>query len=254
MTRPRRPFWRDPVDVVNAFWSAAALFPPVSTGAAAAYRTLYMTARRAVLGRTLTVPLGGSEVQLRVIELSSRLDPRRLALGMGEDVWVTAEEIHWQHGIFDRATALLRNVQLRPGAPPTLRAQTVELSVEFGSDALAQFLASTAPRWTGDIDDTGALRLRWARRPRWINVEVGVTLDGDGGTTALWFHPRALGIGTRRWRLPGRTPAHRMAITAIPPHLRVTGVRLEPELVRVDATVARWHAGVPTRFLPLLPG
>jgi hypothetical protein len=191
------------VDVVNAVWSTATLLPPVSTGAAAAYRTLYMTARRAVLGRTLTVPLPGGDVRLTVTELSSRLDPRRLALGQGEDVRLTASDIRWQNGVFERATALLRNVQLRPGAPPTLRAQAVELTVEVGSDALADLLASVTRRWTGEIDDAGVVRLRWARRPRWANVEVDAAVEDGPGPVLLRLTPRALAIGTRRWALPG---------------------------------------------------
>lgn len=253
MTRPRLPRWRDPVDVVNAVWSTATLLPPVSTGAAAAYRTLYMTARRAVLGRTLTVPLPGGDVRLTVTELSSRLDPRRLALGQGEDVRLTASDIRWQNGVFERATALLRNVQLRPGAPPTLRAQAVELTVEVGSDSLADLLASVTRRWTGEIDDAGVVRLRWARRPRWANVEVDAAVEDGPGPAVLRLRPRALAIGARRWALPARTREYRVAFTPLPADLRVTDVRFESRLLRVQAELPQWRARVPLRFLPPSP-
>jgi len=56
MTRPRPlrrfdPF--RPIDMLTSLWSSAAV-APVSSGAAAAYRTLFMTVRRLVVGRRLT--------------------------------------------------------------------------------------------------------------------------------------------------------------------------------------------------------
>ena len=53
--------------LLSSVWSSAATFP-VSTGAAMAYRTLFMTVRRLVVGRTMTVRLDGGDVTLTVTE------------------------------------------------------------------------------------------------------------------------------------------------------------------------------------------
>ena len=42
-------------DMLASLWSSAAAVAPVSSGAAAAYRTLFMTLRRLVVGRRLAV-------------------------------------------------------------------------------------------------------------------------------------------------------------------------------------------------------
>ena len=54
MTRPVRRFepFR-PLDLLTSLWSATAMVP-VNGGAAAAYRTLFITMRRLVVGRRLT--------------------------------------------------------------------------------------------------------------------------------------------------------------------------------------------------------
>ena len=51
-----------PLDKLTALWSATTMVP-VNTGAAAAYRTLFLTMRRMVVGRRLTVRLDDGEWQ-----------------------------------------------------------------------------------------------------------------------------------------------------------------------------------------------
>ena len=46
------------MDVMTAVWSAATLLPSVSTGTGAAYQALFLTLRRVILGRTLTMNVG----------------------------------------------------------------------------------------------------------------------------------------------------------------------------------------------------
>ena len=80
MTRPRPlrrfdPF--RPIDMLASLWSSAAV-APVNTGAAAAYRTLFMTVRRLVVGRRLAVRLDDGDLTLTVTEFDSRLDVRGL--------------------------------------------------------------------------------------------------------------------------------------------------------------------------------
>ena len=61
-----------PLDMLASLWSTAAV-APVSSGAAVAYRTLFMTLRRLVVGRRLTVRLDEGGISLTVTEFDSRL-------------------------------------------------------------------------------------------------------------------------------------------------------------------------------------
>ncbi|PRC50885.1 hypothetical protein C6A85_67040, partial [Mycobacterium sp. ITM-2017-0098] len=70
--------------------------PIVNSGAAAAYRTLFVTVRRFVLGRRLTVRLEDADLTMTVAAFDSRLDVRGLSLGQLTDVTATAENIHWR--------------------------------------------------------------------------------------------------------------------------------------------------------------
>ena len=56
-----------PLDMLASLWSTAAI-APVSSGAAAAYRTLFMTLRRLVVGRRLAVRLDEGDITLTVTE------------------------------------------------------------------------------------------------------------------------------------------------------------------------------------------
>src|SRR6185312_2401736 len=167
MTRPgplRRfdPF--RPIDLLASLWSSAAV-APASSGAAAAYRTLFMTLRKLVVGRRLTVRLDGGDLALTVTEFDSRLDVRGLSVGQLNDVRLAARDICWHGNRFDRATAVLHNVHMKPTAPPVLVAGPVELTLEMPAPVLDDVFRWAAPRLSGEVSGDGIARLRLARRP-----------------------------------------------------------------------------------------
>ena len=81
MTRPPRR-WDPlrPLDLFTSVVSTAAVLP-VSTGAAAAYRTALLTVRPLVIGRRITVRLATSDLALTVAEFDSRWDAGIFAVG-----------------------------------------------------------------------------------------------------------------------------------------------------------------------------
>src|SRR3978361_375595 len=91
-----------PLDMFRSLWPTAAV-APVSTGAAAAYRTLFMTLRRLVVGRELSVRLDEGDITLTVTEFDSRLDVRGLAAGQLSDFRLAARDIRWERNRLDRA-------------------------------------------------------------------------------------------------------------------------------------------------------
>ncbi|WP_323055562.1 hypothetical protein [Mycobacterium pinniadriaticum] len=226
-----------PLDMLSSVWSAA----PVSSGAAVAYRTMFMTVKRLVVGRTLTVRLDSGDITLTVTEFDSRLDVRRLAVGQLNDVRLTATDICWQERYFERATVVLHNLHLRPGVPPVLVAAPVEVSMEVSTHVLDDVFSDTLPRLSGQVDDDGVARLRWARRPGLGSVEVDVKLDGS----TLWLHPRAVRTRRRRWALPTRIPAYPVRLPELASGLALTSLSFGPGALHLTGTLPEWRAEAP---------
>jgi hypothetical protein len=243
--------WGSPIDLLTALWSSAAVVP-VSTGAAAAYRTMFATVRRLVVGRRITIGLDdGSAVRLTVTGIESRLDVRALAVGQLGDVRVDARDIRHGDNRFDRATALAHDVHVRPGVPPVLVAGPVELTLEIPTRALDTLIGWAAPRFAGEVGADAVARLRLTRRPGWGQLEVDAALDGQ----TLMLTPRAVLRGRRRWRLPAFVPAYPVRLPDLPHGLILTGVAFAPGLVSLSATLPRWQTELPgTRWENLLTG
>src|SRR5688572_12014829 len=160
MTGPLRRFdpFR-PIDMLTSLWSSAAV-GPVSSGAAMAYRTLFTTVRRLVVGRRLAIRLDDGMLTLTVTEFDSRLDVRGLAVGQLNDVRIVVRDIHWDEQRFKHATAVLHNVHMRPTAPPVMVAAPVDLTLEVPTAALHDLFRWVAPRLSGEVDSDGVARLR----------------------------------------------------------------------------------------------
>jgi hypothetical protein len=247
VTRPR-PLRRSdpfrPIDMLTSLWSSAAV-APVSTGAAAAYRTLFMTLRRLVVGRRPAVRLEDSDLRLTVTEFDSGLDVRGLSVGELNNVRLAARDIRWHGGRFDRATAVLHNVHMKPTAPPVLVAAPVHLTLEVPAPVLDDLLLWAAPRLSAEVGADGIARLRLARRPLMGHVEVDVNLD----RSTLWLKPRGLVIRQSRWRLPARTPAYPVRLPELPHGLSLTGISFAPGVVCPSGTLPQWRMDVPRQRL-----
>jgi hypothetical protein len=247
MTRPRPlrrldPF--RPIDMLTSLWSSAAV-APVSSGAAAAYRTLFMTVRRLVVGRRLAVRLDDGDITLTVTELDSRLDVRGLSVGQLNDVRLAARDISWRGSRFDRATAVMHNVHMKPTAPPVLVAAPVELTLEIPAPVLDELFQWAAPRLAGEVGADGVARLRLARRPLLGHVEVDARLDGS----TLWLQPSGLIVRQSRWKLPARTPAYPVRLPELPNGLVLTAISFAPGVVCLSGTLPEWRMDVPRKRL-----
>lgn len=248
MTRPRslRRFAPiHPIDMLASLWSSAA----VSGGAVAAYRTLFMTVRRLVVGRRLTVRLDESDLVLTVVEFDSRLDVRGLSVGQLTDVRLAARDIRWRAQTFDYAAAELHNVHISPTVPPVLVAAPVELVLEVPAPVLDDLFRWAAPRLCGEVGADGVARLRAVRSPAAGHLEVDARLDG----ATLWLRPRGLVLRRSRWTLPRRTPAYPVRLPRLPRDVQLTGISFAPGVVRLSASVAEWRFEAPrTRLDDLL--
>ncbi|HEX2286121.1 MAG TPA: hypothetical protein VHI10_15055 [Mycobacterium sp.] len=247
MTRPRPlrrfdPF--RPIDMLTSLWSSAAV-APVSSSAAAAYRTLFMTVRRLVVGRRLAIRLDEGDLTLTVTEFDSRLDVRGLSVGQLNDVRLAARDIRWDGSKFDRATAVAHNVHIRPGAPPVLVAAPVELTLEVPAAVLDDLFRWAAPRLSGKVGGDGIARLRLARRPNLGHLEVDARLEGS----TLWLKARGLVVNRSRWTLPAWTPSYSVCLPELPHGLQLTDIAFAPDVVCVSGWVPEWRMEMPRKRL-----
>lgn len=246
MTRPRPlrrfdPF--RPIDMLTSLWATAAVAPV--SGATLAYRTLFTTVRRLVVGRRLTVRMEEGDVTLTVTEFDSRLDARTLSVGQLDDVRLAARDIEWRSSRFDHVTAVLRNVHVRPTAPPVLVAAPVELTLAVPAAALDSAMQWVAPRWCASVGSDSVARLQLARRPGLGHLEVDAALDGS----TLWLKPRGVVIGRSRWQLPARTPRYAVHLPELPRGLRLTGIAFAPGVVHLSGALAEWRMEIPRQRL-----
>lgn len=233
-----------PLDKLTSLWSATTMVP-VNTGAAAAYRTLFITMRRMVVGRRLTVRLDDGDLKMTVAGVDSRLDVRGLSVGQLNDVTLVANDIRWKTSSFDAAMMVLHNVHVKPTSPPVLVAAPVHLTLDVAAAALDDLFSWAAPRLSGEVGADGVARLRIARRPRVGHVEVEVRLDGS----TLWLVPRRVSIGNSGWRLPTRTPAYPIRLPEFAHGLKLTGITFTPGAVRLTGTMPQWRTELPRKRL-----
>ncbi|MBL7659835.1 hypothetical protein INQ28_26450, partial [Escherichia coli] len=106
--------------------------------------------------------------------------------------------------------------------PPLVIAAPVELSSALPTEIFDDVLRQATPQLRGELSESGAARLRWARRPDWGGLEVDVDVAGTTSQTTLWLRPRTVITGQRRWTLPARTPAYRVPLPELPHGLRIT--------------------------------
>jgi hypothetical protein len=225
---------------LTSLWSSAAV-PTVTTGAAIAYRTLFQTMRRLVVGRDLTVHLNGNDLTLTVTEFDFRLEMRGLALGQMGDVLVVAQDVVWREYRFTQAMAVASNVHFRPGATSEVVAAPVELSLMLPADVLKELVAQASPQFIAEIGNDGVVRLRWARRPNWGHLEVDIRIVG----TALWLQPQALVVSGRRMGLPTRLPIYPIELPDLPKGLLITKVDVRPGAVLLYGLLPEWHIDLP---------
>jgi hypothetical protein len=228
-----------PLNLLTSLWSLAAV-TPVTGSAAAAYRTLFLTVRRVVVGRRVGVQLDDRELTLTVTEFDSRLDLRALSAGQIGNVRLAARDIRWGDACFERATAVLRNVHIAPSTQPELVAAPVELTVEVPAPALDDLFAWAAPRYRAQVGPDGIARVRLNRRPGLGHLEIDTRLDGS----TLWLTPSAVTLGRRRWALPARVPSYPVQLPELPHGLQLTRIGFEPHLLCLQGTLPEWRMPV----------
>jgi hypothetical protein len=227
-------------DSLSALWSPATV-SSLSSGSAGAYRSLFTTLRRLIVGRRLNFGLDSGDLALTVTEFESDLDMRGLSVGQLNDVSLSAAEISWNGHQLDRATAVMHNVHFKPATPPVLVTAPLDLTVEVPADVVDELFRRAAPQLVGRVDENSVAQIRWANRPDLGHVEVDASIDGS----TLLVKPRVLVVRGVRRSLPARTPAYRVKLPKLPRELELTGISFSPNTVHLTGRVPEWHVDVP---------
>jgi hypothetical protein len=120
-------------------------------------------------------------------------------------------------------------------------AAPAELSTTVPTEMFDGVLRQAAPQLRGELRRDGRARLRWARRPGWVGLDVAVDVLGK----TLWLRPNAVVTGQRRWTLPVRTPAYQIPLPDLPKGILITDVSLEPDCLRVAGLLPEWRMDLP---------
>ncbi|MFL0238724.1 LmeA family phospholipid-binding protein [Mycobacterium sp. SMC-18] len=244
MTRPPRR-WDPlrPLDLFTSVVSTAAVLP-VSTGAAAAYRTALLTVRPLVVGRRITVRMSTSDLAFTVTKFDSRWDAGIFAVGHIGTVNIAADKVKWAGTELNSVSAKLNNLHIRPSVPPMLAATPVEVTLEVPSDSLDELIRAAEPRVRTEIGDDGVTRIRLSRFRSGV-IEVDPHLHGK----TLWLKPRGLTLGAARVPVPGLAPAYPVRLPELPYGMTLTSVEVGPGVVRVGATLPEWRFDLPRAVL-----
>ncbi|ART70817.1 hypothetical protein BTO20_21785 [Mycobacterium dioxanotrophicus] len=229
-----------PLDSIASLWSSA-MVSQHGSGSAGAYRTVFTTLRRLIVGRRLNIGLDSGEITLTVTEFESDLDMRGLSVGQLNDVSLSVAEISWNGHQLDRATVVMHNVHIKPATPPVLVTAPLDLTVEVSPAVVDTLFDLAAPQLTGRVDANGVAQIRWARRPGLGHLEVDAAIDGS----TLLVRPRVLVLRRTRWNLPSRVPAYRMRLPTLPRELELTAISFGPNTVHLRGRVAEWQVDVP---------
>ena len=239
------------LEFVGTLWSAVARpwLPSFGVGASQAltipYRTLFFALQFLLIGREVTVRIGDQDVRLTVTEVDFVYDPAGLAVGQIGEIRLAVRDILWDERHLNSAVAVLRNVHIRPGAPPVLVAAPVELSTDVPLGIVDGMLRDAVPKMQSELGHEGRARLRWARRPGWGGVDVDAGVIG----TTLWVQPRAVVAGQRSWKLPQRTPTYQVPLPDLPNGLLVTGAEMSDDALQVTGLLPEWRSALPVHAL-----
>ena len=236
-------------DAVSSFWASTA-GGALTSGPAGAYKSLFDTVRKQVVGRRMTVKLKSGEMTLTVTAIDADLDMRCLSVGQLNTVSISASDIVWDGWQFDKATAVLHNTHIKPTNTPVLVAAPLDLTIEMSTTALDKIIdralslpGRAAPKLLGRIDAGGVAQIRWARRPDIGHLEVDATIDGS----TLFVKPRMVSLRRARWHLPNRLPAYRIQLPKLPRELAPTSISFSPETLQLTGRMPEWRVAVPRR-------
>jgi hypothetical protein len=205
-------------------------------GPRTALEVLLERARSGLVGRRVTMQVGGSRLGFTLSALDARLDPVATAAGQADDVVLAARDVEWSGTQFAEVTGTLRNVHTRPGSSPLLVAAPVDLVASLSDDQLNAVLAARGVKVVASCLGSGELRLRLGKVPTWGWLDVNpLVVSGQ-----LTLRPVGMGSKTleRRFRRPARA---KTVALRLPDNTRLVDLEVGSDGLRIHLRTDQWH-------------
>ena len=180
--------------------------------------------RAGLVGRPMAVGRGERRVAFTLTSLEATVGHLAAAAGQADDVRLVAENVGFRSYQFASVSARLGNVHTRLRAKPVLVSAPIDVSLVLTGEGLREALANLVPAVRFEIDDSGRMLVRHARRPHWGYIEVGPGIENG----SLVVRPIAVGRGARLWRFRRPIVPVRPKV-ALREGIRITGVDVRPE-------------------------
>jgi hypothetical protein len=231
--------WRELEGLLAA---GKALLPAAMSGSPAALlETAIRTAGERMVGRQLTMRVGGSDVTLTPTKLDTELATAGLALGQVARIHVVARDVAWPGTPVREITITCADVRFQSLPMPSVRAKSVVVEIVVAAEVVRAKVAELQPNLVVDIGDDAVMRVRWAPRRTWGHLEVEPVVAEEG----VLLMPRILQIARTRWRAVERMRPTVVEIPDLPRGLALTEVELRPGELVMRGEAAGWHERIP---------
>jgi hypothetical protein len=231
--------WRELEGLLAA---GKALLPGLANSPVAMLQIALRAAGDRVIGRRLTMQVGGTEVSLTPVEIDTELDTLGLAIGQVPSVRIVAHDVTWPDAPLTRLAIVCGNVRFQSLPVPSVVAGSVELEITVSAEVVRAKVAELQPNIVMDIGDDSVVRVRWARRPRWGHLEVEPVLDDTQG---LILAPQVLQVAGMRFGTVRRMQPTVVEIPDLPRGLRLTAVEPGPGELVLRGEAERWRENIP---------
>jgi hypothetical protein len=215
--------------------------PALPAGPAAMLELAVRTAGNRVLGRRLTMRVGESDVSLTPVELDIRLETLGIALGQVGHVRITAEDVTWPDAPLRRLAVFCDDVRLSSLPTPSVVAGTVEVVITVTAEVVRAKAAEAQPNLDVDIGPDGIVRVSWARKPHWGNVEVEASVEEAG----VVLTPKVLTVGGHKFGAVRRLRPTVLEVPDLPRGLRLIAVQPGPGELVLRGVTERWRERIP---------
>ncbi|MBO0840309.1 MAG: hypothetical protein J2O49_05780 [Sciscionella sp.] len=231
---------RTPWGEIDALLRSTAL-TPVAPTPAGVVQAIVRAAGDQLIGRRMTVRSDDTDVELTLVELTTKFDSLAMARGQFGDVRVVGDDVRLPGLTATRVVLDGRNVRLASPTSVTLLATPVEVEVTVPMSQVREWVREYNPAVVVDGVGDGLAAVRWARRPDWGYLEVTPSLIDRDTRADIRLQPRALVIGGRRITSVKRLLPITIELPELPRGLRLRNIECRRDELVFRAVANSWR-------------
>jgi hypothetical protein len=230
------PSARVPPSLAEAMRPAAELFgfAPATVG-----KELIDAAASRLVGRSITINAGDTDVELVLRLLQLERPPIGLMIGQLGDVALEAEDVGFSGVRVGRLRLDVRNLHVQPGLQSaSVVAAPIRVRAELDHDVISDAVSRWNARVIVELHDGGVARAFLAGRRDWGHVDVVPRVDGR----TLFLEPQ--NVTVRTWKLASlirRLPPLRIGLPNAIAAAHIKNVDVEDGRVVLDGVYEEWR-------------